>query len=96
MQLAYGQKPLTKAERVNNVKKSGYLYKYSDEAREVLEVLLEKYMNSGLKDVEDVSILKLPEFERFGGMFYIIKKFGNKKKYTEAVRELENELFTAA
>ena len=96
LQLAYGQKPLTKAERVNNVKKRGYLYKYSDEAREVLEVLLEKYMNSGLKDVEDVSILKLPEFERFGGMFYIIKKFGNKKKYTEAVRELENELFTAA
>lgn len=96
LQLAYGQKPLTKAERINNVKKRGFLYKYSDEAREVLEVLLEKYMNSGIKDVEDTSILKLPEFEKFGGMVYIIRKFGNKSKYLQAIRELENELFTVA
>lgn len=95
LQLAYGQKPLTKAERINNVKKRGYLYRYSDEAREVLETLLEKYMNSGIRDVEDTSVLKLPEFERFGGMIYIIKKFGSKKKYKEAVKELENEIFTA-
>ncbi len=80
------------------------MYKYSDEAREVLEVLLEKYMNSGIKDVEDTSILKLPEFEKFklpefekfGGMVYIIRKFGNKSKYVQAIRELENELFTVA
>jgi Type I site-specific restriction-modification system, R (restriction) subunit and related helicases len=96
LQLAYGQKPLTKAERVNNVKKRGYLYKYSDEAREVLEMLLDKYMNSGIKDIEDTSILKLPEFERVGGMFYIIQKFGDKKKYTEAIRELGNELYSVA
>lgn len=38
-------------------------------------------MNSGIKDVEDTSILKLPEFEKFGGMVYIIRKFGNKSKY---------------
>lgn len=97
LQLAYGQKPLTKAERINNVKKQGYLYKYSDEAREVLEVLLDKYMNSGIKDVENISILKLSEFDKFGGMLNIInKKFGGKENYTMAVRGLENALYAAA
>jgi type I restriction enzyme R subunit len=93
LKLAYGQKPLTKAERVNNVKKRSYLYQYSDEAREVLEVLLDKYMDYGLKDVEDISTLKLPEFEKFGGLFYVIRRFGGKPQYVEAVRKLENELF---
>jgi type I restriction enzyme R subunit len=95
LQLAYGQKPLTKAERVNNVKKSGYLYKYSDEARAVLELLLEKYMNLGIEDVENIDILKLPEFEKHGGFVKIIKDFfGNKTKYNEAILELENELYS--
>ena len=96
LKLAYGQKPLTKAERVNNVKKRGYLYKYSEEARAVLEVLLERYMNMGLKQVEEISILKLPEFNKFGGAVNIIKIFGDKQKYKDAVKELENELFSAA
>lgn len=96
LQLAYGQKPLTKAERVNNVKKRGYLYKYTEEAREVLETLLDKYMDEGIVDVEDTSVLKLPEFDRFGGMVYIIQKFGNKQQYTQAVKELTNELYTVA
>ena len=96
LKLAYGQKPLTKAERVNNVKKRGYLYKYSEEARAVLEVLLERYMNMGLKQVEEISILKLPEFNKFGGAVNIIKIFGDKQKYKDAVKELENEIFSAA
>ncbi|MDR1568643.1 MAG: DEAD/DEAH box helicase family protein [Streptococcaceae bacterium] len=97
LQLAYGQKPLTKAERIKNVKKQGYLYKYSDEAREVLEVLLDKYMNSGIKDVENISILRLSEFDKFGGMHNIIfKKFGGKENYTNAVRGLENAIYAAA
>lgn len=97
LQLAYGQKALTKAERINNVKKQGYLYKYSDEAREVLEVLLEKYMNSGIQDVENISILRLSEFDKFGGMHNIIfKKFGGKDNYTMAVRGLENAIYASA
>ena len=96
LKLAYGQKPLTKAERVNNVKKRGYLYKYSEEARAVLEVLLERYMNMGLKQVEEISILKLPEFNKFGGAVNIIRIFGDKQKYKDAVKELENEIFSAA
>ncbi|HFR3347883.1 TPA: type I restriction-modification enzyme R subunit C-terminal domain-containing protein, partial [Streptococcus suis] len=62
LKLAYGQKSLTKTERIRNVKQSGYLFKYSEEARAVLEVLLDKYMDKGIGELESIETLKLPEF----------------------------------
>jgi len=94
LQLAYGQKPLTKAERVNNVKKRGYLYQYSDEAREVLEILLDKYKDSGIENIEDLSVLKLPDFDKFKGITYVIRNFGGRQQYQNAVKELTRELYT--
>lgn len=95
LQLAYGQKPLTKKERIDNVKKRGYLYKYKDEAREVLEMLLDKYMDSGIEDVEDTAVLKLPDFYKFGGTVKIINEiFGNKENYISVVQELSNEIYS--
>lgn len=97
LQLAYGQKPLTKKERIDNVKKRGYLYKYKDEAREVLEMLLDKYMDSGITDVEDTAILKLPDFYKFGGTVKIINEiFGNKENYISVVQELSNEIYSTS
>lgn len=95
LKLAYGQKPLTKAERVKNVKKRSFLYQYADEARAVLEALLDKYMDTGVKDLEDTAVLKLPEFEKFGGVVHIIRQFGGKPNYLKAIKALEHELFSA-
>lgn len=91
--IAFDKKPLTKAERANNVKKRGYLYKYSDIAQSVLEKLLERYMNEGVNNLEDTKILELDDFKEFGSPLKIVKLFGNKKKYIEAVRELEKEIY---
>lgn len=44
--VAFDKKPLTRKERAENVKKRDFLNKYSGAAREVLEALLDKYMNS--------------------------------------------------
>ena len=97
IKLAYGQTPLTKAERVNNVKKRGFLYKYPEEARRVLEALLEKYMDTSIIDIESPVVLKLPEFNEFGGMYKIINHtFGNKELYVNAVRELGNQIYSVA
>lgn len=54
--VAYGQKPLTRAERANNVKKRDFFSKYSGDARAVLEILLDKYMNQGITEVEDIRV----------------------------------------
>ena len=91
--IAFDKKPLTRAERANNVKKRDYLYKYSDMAQSVLERLLERYMNEGITDLENPQVLELDDFKEFGSPLKIVKLFGNKKKYIEAVKELEKEIY---
>ncbi|MDU5107768.1 MAG: DEAD/DEAH box helicase family protein [Clostridium sp.] len=91
--IAFDKKPLTKAERANNVKKRGYLYKYSDMAQSVLEKLLNRYMNEGISNLGKTEVLELDEFKEFGSPLKIVKLFGSKQKYLEAVRELEKEIY---
>ena len=91
--IAYDKKPLTRAERVNNVKKRGYLYKYSEQAQKVLETLLEKYASEGIKDLNDTKLLEFKPFDQFGNPMKIVKLFGSKKKYKEAIHELETNLY---
>jgi type I restriction enzyme R subunit len=93
--IAFDQKPLTKAERANNVKKRGYLYKYSDMARQVLEALLEKYKDEGITEIEDTKILELKDFEKFGSPLKVVKLFGGKDGYRKAIKDLENEIYSA-
>lgn len=91
--LAFDQPALTKAERANNVKKRGYIYQYKDVAREVLETLLDKYANDGITELNGTEILELQEFRRFGSPLKIVKAFGGKKGYNEAVRNLKDEIY---
>ena len=93
--IAYDQKPLTRSERANNVKKKGYLYEYQGVAREVLETLLDKYSTTNLVDLDDTRVLDLEEFRRFGSPMKIVKAFGGKKQYIQAAQELEHELYSA-
>lgn len=93
--IAFDMPPLTRKERANNVKKRNYFGKYNDVARQVLEALLDKYANEGLKNIESIEILKVPDMARFGTLVEIIKSFGNKDKFMEAITELERELYVA-
>ena len=94
--VAYDKKPLTRKERAENVKKRDFLSKYSGVARSVLEALLDKYMNTGIYEIENTSILELDPFMKFGKKSKIMKEFGGKEAYLKALRELENELYRAA
>ena len=91
--VAYGQKPLTRAERANNVKKRDFFSKYSGDARAVLEILLDKYMNQGITEVEDIKVLSLADFANYGKPAKIVKLFGGKVQYEQAVRELEENIY---
>ena len=91
--VAFDQKPLTRKERANNVKKRDFLNKYKGVAREVLEVLLDKYMNTGIYELEKVEVLKLSEFRRFGVPAKIASYFGGKAGYFQAIKELEEEIY---
>lgn len=91
--VAFDQKPLTRRERANNVKKRDFLSRYKGAAREVLEALLDKYMNTGIYEIEKTEILKLDPFLKFGKPSKIAQFFGGKEGYLKAVKELEEELY---
>jgi type I restriction enzyme R subunit len=91
--VAYDQKPLTRKERAENVKKRDYLHKYSGAAREVIEALLDKYANEGITELEKTEVLKLEPFRKIGKPSRIAKLFGGKEGYQKTVKELENEIY---
>ena len=91
--VAFEQPPLTRKERANNVKKRNYFTKYGEQARKVLETLLDKYADEGVTNIESMDILKVKPLTDYGSPLEIIKQFGSKAKYLEAVKELEQELY---
>ena len=92
--VAFDKKPLTRKERANNVKKRDFFSKYSGVAREVLEALLDKYMNTGIYEIEKTEILKLDPFLKLGKPAKIAGYFGGKEGYLKAVQELEQAIYT--
>ena len=91
--VAFDKKPLTRRERANNVKKRDFLSKYSGVARQVLEALLDKYMNTGIYEIEKTEILKLDPFLKLGKPAKIAAYFGGKAGYLKAVKELEEAIY---
>lgn len=92
--IAYDQPPLTRKERANNVKKRDYFTKYGEQARAVLNALLDRYADEGIRTIENAKVLKLKPFSDMGTPLEIINQvFGGKDNYENAVQELEQELF---
>jgi type I restriction enzyme R subunit len=92
--VAFDQKPLTRRERANNVKKRDVFGKYGVQARAVLDALLDKFANHGIQDIEDARVLELPPFDQFGSKTQIRRRiFGGVEQYKEAVREIEQTLY---
>lgn len=94
--VAFDAKPLTRKERAENVKKRNYFTKYSEKAQAVINSLLDKYAEDGLITIESTEVLKLDPINKLGTPIEIIKAFGNKTKYTNAIKELEKELYKIA
>ena len=93
MHIAYDQKPLTRRERVNNVKKRDYLHKFSAICQQVLSALMDKYMNEGVSELEDTHVLENEPFDRFGSPAKIAKLFGGKEGYVQAVKEMIQQIY---
>lgn len=91
--VAFEAKPLTRKERANNVKKRNYFTKYGDKAQTVLNSLLDKYAEDGLLTIESTEVLKLDPLNKLGTPIELIKAFGSKKVYLQALKELETELY---
>lgn len=94
--VAYEQKPLTRKERAEQVKKRDYFTKYGDLARKVISALLDKYADDGGLDLENPAIITLDPIKRLGTAQEIIRAFGNRADYEAAIHELTGHLYEAA
>ena len=94
--VAYDKKPLTRRERAESVKKQDFFSRYSGAAKEVLEVLLDKYMNLGIYQIEDLKVLSLYPLKKYGTPSKIVSYFGGKAGYMKAVKSLEDAIYEVA
>lgn len=93
---AFDRPPLTRAERANQVKKRDVFTAYGEQARKILESLLDKYADEGIENIEDIKILKINPFDHFGTPMEIVNIFGGKKQYFQALTQLEKALYQVA
>lgn len=93
--IAWDMPPLTRRERAEQVKKNNYFARYGDQARRVLEALLEKYADEGVTNIEEAQILTITPFTEFGTPLEIIRSFGGPEHFRQAVQELEQGLYSA-
>ncbi len=91
--VAFDAKPLTRRERAENVKKRDVFNKYGDQARAVLNALLAKYADEGVLNLDDVAVLRIPPFTQLGTPMQLIRAFGGREGFVEAVHDLQSALY---
>lgn len=96
LHVAYGQRPLTRKERADKVRKRNYFAKYGDTARAVLEALLAKYQDEGVIDLGNPNVLRIAPFDRIGTPVQLVKEFGSRADFENAVREMQSALYQDA
>ncbi|MEO3972398.1 DEAD/DEAH box helicase family protein [Streptomyces sp. CAU 1734] len=96
LHIAYDRRPLRRRDRAGAVRASSYMTKYQGKAREVIEALLDKYSDSGIRSVEDIGVLRVDPFRSIGTPMEIIQLFGSRETFQKAVRDLERELYQEA
>ena len=94
--VAFDQPALTRKERANNVRKRNYFTKYGDTAQKVLNSLLDKYEQEGIVSIEQGSILKVQPLNQIGSAVELVRAFGKKKDFDQAIKDLENEIYNIA
>lgn len=94
--IAYDKKPLTRRERAEKVKKRDIFNKYGANARKVLDALLEKYASEGISQLENSKVLGLDPFRQMGAPAKIATFFGGKQQYNQAIKELEELIYSIA
>ncbi len=93
--VAFDRPALTRKERAENFRKKDYFARYGETAKEILSILLEKYADEGLDNLESMDVLHIPEFRQYGRPKEIIDRFGGKDKFLKALQEMKKILYSA-
>ncbi len=94
LHVAYNKKPLTRSERVAELRKNDYFARYEGKAREVLEALVDKYADQGSIAIDDIGDLEVSPFSEIGTPMEIVNEiFGGREQYFGALKELQEKLY---
>jgi type I restriction enzyme R subunit len=94
LHVAYNQPPLTRRERANRVKKRNAFTQYGPVARKVIDALIDKYADEGIETLEAENVLSLPSFSHLGMPAELVKSFGNRVNYKNALNEIKNSIYS--
>jgi type I restriction enzyme R subunit len=91
--VAFGQPPLTRKERADQVRRRDYFTRYGEQARAVLEALLDKYADGGIENIEDTNVLRVQPLSGLGTPLELLSVFGGRQEFGEALADLERQLY---
>lgn len=95
LHVAYDQPLLTRSERAHRVKKRNVFTQYGPVARKVLEALLDKYADEGIVTIESNEVFKIQPFTDLGSPSELVRSFGGRPQYLDALQTLQRELYSA-
>lgn len=95
--VAYNLKPKTRKQRAELLKKNkqDFFSHYSEKAQNILQMILEKYVDFGLNQIRP-DIISVEPFTQEGNTIEIVNEFGGMDKYKNAIEELQKLLYAEA
>ncbi|MEO8960995.1 MAG: DEAD/DEAH box helicase family protein [Ginsengibacter sp.] len=95
--VAYDLKPQTRKQRAELLKKNktDFFSQYSEKAQQVLQMILDKYIDFGLNQIRP-DIISVDPFTQQGNTIEIVNEFGGIDKYKHAIAELQKLLYAEA
>ena len=91
--MAYGKEAVSKEDRIDKVKSSDFMNDYSNSQKEVIDELLNTYKNQDIVELENIRILEVKNFNKFGGLVPIVNLFGGKEKYLNVISNIKKALY---
>jgi type I restriction enzyme R subunit len=95
--VAYNMKPKTRKQRADLFKKNrpDFFSIYSEKAQQVLQLILDKYIDFGLTQLRP-DIISAEPIRQKGNEIEIVNEFGGMDKYKQAIEQIQTLLYTEA
>jgi type I restriction enzyme, R subunit len=95
LDVGYGQS-VTFASRLDRSSQANvivFVERYSDRQRQLVEGLVVKYVEAGVRSIEDINVLRVAPLSDVGSPMEIIRLFGSREAYLLVVTNLIKEIY---
>lgn len=92
--VAFDKEVVPKEERVEKVKESEEINQYTESQKNVIDEILNVYQNKGVLELENIRLLEVKNFNKFGGLVPIVNLFGGKEKYLNMINNVKRLLYS--